>query len=74
MVTPSFDDDKTRGTGGNGGGGGGGTAVVCVVDDAAVEAEVTESNASGPNTRIVVADIEAPSAFVLADARSESRC
>ncbi len=71
MVTPSFDDDdKTRGTGGNGGDG----TDVCVV---AVEAEVAESNVSGPNTLIVVLAVavaEASFAVVFGAARAESRC
>jgi hypothetical protein len=77
MVTPSL-DDKTRGTGGNGGGGG---TAVCVVD-VAVAAQVSESNASGPNTRIVVLTVDAApvvevsASFVdlFGDDRSESRC
>jgi hypothetical protein len=73
MVTPSSDDDdddddKTLGTGGNGVGGG---AAVCIVG----EAQVAESKASGPNTRIVVLPVvEASFVFVFDAARSESRC
>jgi hypothetical protein len=75
MVIPSFDDDNIRGIGGNGGDG---TAVVGVVGaDATAESQAAESNASGPNTRIVVLPVvavEASFALVLGTARSESRC
>ncbi len=73
MTPSSADDDRTRGTGDNGGVG----TAVCVVAGVAAEAEVAESNVSGPNTRIVVLTfvvLEASFAIVLGAARSESRC